>query len=587
MRGLSNLVGACPVKHGVERLMPVSTTHASEDLRDRSPVVRMKMKSISSFIVLGSLVASSTSASAQVLLHTLEEPQGVLFGFHVGAPGDVNLDGVPDVIVGDPSYGANGPNSGAAFIYSGVDGALIWTFLGDQQGDTFGDCVSGAGDVDADGYEDVVVGASGGGYVRVFSGTDGSVLYTHSGESFGYSVSGAGDVNSDGHDDLFAGAPFRVRSGIEFGSGWIFSGRDGSVLRRLDGARGLGWSARGPLDFNHDGSPDLLISAAKIPWSGEEGGSVIVYSSRDDSILLVIRGTEPEWMLGIDVASADVDGDGTADVITSSWKYVWHHGDYDTRVLVYSGADGSLIHELQAATTWDWLGLSVDGLDDRDGDGFDEFLVGEPGALGYGGGGFARIHSGRDGSVLQEFTSAGFSHSFGASVRSIGDVTGDGSGDFLFGSPLQSLSYIYSGDCLGPFSYCSTSPNSAGAGALMGSQGLPSIAANELVLTIQGGVPGRYGLFFYGPQQAHIPLGDGILCVAAGGLGLFRLSPAQLTDGAGQASFWLDFTKPPANGGDGQITPGSTWNFQFWYRDPAAGGSGFNLSDGLAVTFCP
>ncbi len=51
--------------------------------------------------------------------------------------------------------------------------------------------------------------------------------------------------------------------------------------------------------------------------------------------------------------------------------------------------------------------------------------------------------------------------------------------------------------------------------------------------------------------------------------------------------FALNFTAPPAGSGLGAITPGSTWYFQFWYRDPLGGGPAFNLSDGMMATFCP
>jgi len=68
---------------------------------------------------------------------------------------------------------------------------------------------------------------------------------------------------------------------------------------------------------------------------------------------------------------------------------------------------------------------------------------------------------------------------------------------------------------------------------------------------------------------------------------VYRLLPVLLTDGTGGVSYHVDFTQPPANGGPGQIGPFSTWNFQFWYRDPQGGPAGFNLSDGLEVTFCP
>ncbi len=80
-------------------------------------------------------------------------------------------------------------------------------------------------------------------------------------------------------------------------------------------------------------------------------------------------------------------------------------------------------------------------------------------------------------------------------------------------------------------------------------------------------------------------IGDGVRCV---GGQIFRLPPPQFTDGAGAAVRPIDFNVPPTGGGHpGSVAAGSTWNFQFWYRDPAGGPGGFNLSDGLTVTFCP
>ena len=65
------------------------------------------------------------------------------------------------------------------------------------------------------------------------------------------------------------------------------------------------------------------------------------------------------------------------------------------------------------------------------------------------------------------------------------------------------------------------------------------------------------------------------------------LNPPGPVDGSGNASHLVDFTEPPAGAGPGKIDPGSTWYFQFWYRDPAAGMAGFNLSDAVAIEFCP
>jgi hypothetical protein len=139
----------------------------------------------------------------------------------------------------------------------------------------------------------------------------------------------------------------------------------------------------------------------------------------------------------------------------------------------------------------------------------------------------------------------------------------------------------------GTSSYCVTTPNSAGSGALISSSGSTSISANTFTLDVSGAPSGQFGLFYYGPEQVQNPLGNGVGCVGPGALGFFRLSPPSLVDASGNASRLLDFGLPPADSGPGQIVAGSSWNFQYWYRDPAAGGANYDFSDALAVTFCP
>jgi hypothetical protein len=131
-------------------------------------------------------------------------------------------------------------------------------------------------------------------------------------------------------------------------------------------------------------------------------------------------------------------------------------------------------------------------------------------------------------------------------------------------------------------SYCTAAPNSIGLSASISASGSTSIFANSLVLHVEDGPPLKNGLFFYGKLQAAAPFGDGILCV---GGSLFRLSVVQL-DARGAASFALDLARPPAGSGPGQVIEGSVWNFQFYFRDPLGGPSGWNCSDALAVSFC-
>lgn len=128
--------------------------------------------------------------------------------------------------------------------------------------------------------------------------------------------------------------------------------------------------------------------------------------------------------------------------------------------------------------------------------------------------------------------------------------------------------------------YCVLSPNSVGAGAAIGSTGSLSIANNNFTLTASGLPFNTLGLYFYSQTQAQIAFGNGTRCV--GGT-IIRL-PIVAGDAFGLASFPLNFTALVA---PGIIAPGQDWNFQFWFRDAGAGGSNFNLTDGLHVRFCP
>lgn len=131
--------------------------------------------------------------------------------------------------------------------------------------------------------------------------------------------------------------------------------------------------------------------------------------------------------------------------------------------------------------------------------------------------------------------------------------------------------------------YCTSAPNSAGPGAIISASGSGSITDNNFGLAVIGLPPGFPGIFFYGDMQTSSPFGQGVLCVA-GTNGVIRAKPALVSSFIGTANRNIDFTTPPFDAGIGMITPGTEWNFQYWYRDP---GFGFNLSNGIAVTFCP
>jgi len=139
--------------------------------------------------------------------------------------------------------------------------------------------------------------------------------------------------------------------------------------------------------------------------------------------------------------------------------------------------------------------------------------------------------------------------------------------------------FDYQCDC-GATNYCTSTPNSSGLPGLIAAGGSFVVGDNDLQLSASQLPPGQFGIFYYGPNQVQIPFGNGFRCV---GGSVFRL-PVLTIDSQGSAAFSPDLTNLPP-GGD--ITPGSTWNFQFWFRDPPAGGAGFDLTDGVEVRFCP
>ena len=121
--------------------------------------------------------------------------------------------------------------------------------------------------------------------------------------------------------------------------------------------------------------------------------------------------------------------------------------------------------------------------------------------------------------------------------------------------------------------------NSVGSGATIGTSGTQSVSAADLVLTADGLPPNELGLFFYGSGQVQLAMGNGFRCVNR----ISRL-PVLSIDGAGLAQHSVDYDDPP--GPALRILPGSSWNFQFWYRDPSGGGAGFNQTNGIEVPFC-
>ncbi|MBN2492239.1 MAG: FG-GAP repeat protein [Planctomycetes bacterium] len=374
------------------------------------------------------------------------------FGFSVASAGDVNKDGFPDLIIGAYQADPGGLSSaGQATVFSGKDGTILHTFNGRTAGENFGLPVAAAGDVNNDGYPDLLVGAhkaapgavTNAGQATVFSGKDGSVLYTFNGvaanDFFGRNLAGAGDLNKDGHADLAIGA-FRADPGgrTDAGQVLVFSGKDGSVLYTFNGLVagdqfGCGTGRAG--DVNKDGYPDLIVGAPHAdPGGRTSAGQVRVLSGKDGSTLYTLDGLAASDYFGYNaVAEAgDVNRDGFSDVIVGAYAADPGGRSSAGQATVFSGKDGTVIHTFNGLLAGDCIGGDVAAAGDVNRDGFPDLLVGASGALAHTG--QALVFSGQDGSVLHTFSGLGANHEFGYSVAGAGDVNRDGFADLLIGA---------------------------------------------------------------------------------------------------------------------------------------------------------
>ncbi|MEM8600625.1 MAG: integrin alpha, partial [Bacteroidota bacterium] len=333
----------------------------------------------------------------------------------------------------------------------------------------FGYTVSGAGDVDNDGFDDILIGAFGegpgsspdnAGRAYVFSGATGAVLYTLASPNeemdsrFGWSVSDAGDANNDGFADVIVGAYLESpgSSPSNAGRAYIFSGATGTVLRTLaspneESSGFFGWSVSGAGDVNGDSFADVIVGALdEDPGSSpSNAGRAYIFSGATGTVLytLVSPNEENGGNFGRSVSGAgDVNRDDVPDVIVgANFEDPGTSPELAGRAYIFSGATGTVLYTLISPTEEliGQFGFSVAGAGDVNGDQFADVIVGaseeDPGTSPDFAG-RAHVFSGNGGGLLYTLSSPNEEAGsvFGRSVSGAGDVNGDGFDDVVVGA---------------------------------------------------------------------------------------------------------------------------------------------------------
>ncbi len=345
--------------------------------------------------------------------------------------------------------------------------APIWRATGGPTGSRFGYSVSRGGDVNGDGYEELVVGAPWGrkalymeGLAFVFrggpSGLDSADYWTDGGNQIsaqlGWSVAGGGDLNGDGYDDVIAGAPYHDAGQTDEGAAFVYYGSaDGlpvvpDLVLQCDQAQAMfGNSVAIPGDVNGDGFDDLLVGAPYYDDGPVNEGTVFLYYGSPSGL-----GTTAVWTFETEQWSAyvhvhpvgDLNGDGFDDVGITSLLYEDGETDEGRAFLFYGSASGP-----GPAPSWAFSPnddyshtCSMDGAGDVNGDGYPDLVVG---AHGFGwmdgnlagqGAAFLFLGSGSGPSEEPAWLmepNTDLATSFGNAVAGVGDVDGDGLDDVV------------------------------------------------------------------------------------------------------------------------------------------------------------
>ena len=343
------------------------------------------------------LVNGSDGTVRSTLNSQNETTQGD-FGAAVGVVGDVTGDGFPDAVVGAPSEDPNDASvggAGVAYVFDGIDGsfeAKLQTTVGNiEDGRQFGAAVTGIGDVNGDGTPDVVVGAPGqtdgngnAGHAYVFDGDnlsgDPIEVLTGAGANggnFGASLTPVGDlVATDGVTDFVVGAPGELS-----GEGQVYfvdgSTVGGTVSTTTYTSPNEGGAFGAAVDsFGAAGNRDLLVGApAEGGGATSDGGRAYILDGANPTNSTTLVSQNPEGSAGSQPTSGDfgesvtgiedVNGDGVSDVLIGAPGETINSGnDREGRAYVYDGTTGDFLDELTSpnVTNGGEFGIAVAGL---------------------------------------------------------------------------------------------------------------------------------------------------------------------------------------------------------------------------------
>jgi YVTN family beta-propeller protein len=379
------------------------------------------------------------------------DEQGIsgVLGYVVNGAGDVNGDGFQDVLVGS-SQGKVLLFLGGPTSHQAADLILTSETPGTSPYENFGSTLAGVGDVNKDGYDDWIVGAkshngagaqSGRVYLYfggpVLDGTPDLIIDGHAANDFfGVSVAGAGDLNQDGYDDWIVGASGDDGGGVDAGRVFVYLGGpspDANPDLAFTGAPGetFGSLLAGGGDLNQDGYDDVVAGGPNTSVRVFLGGRTI--NSLPDLVVPILGGTQ---FRSVSILG-DLNGDGYDDVSIDAAVFA----ESSVRTSVYLG--GSILNGTPdlLLTTPGNSAVSA-SLGDVNGDGFDDFALGDQEASSGGRRGAVSVYYGRQilsatpNVVLRGETSAS---ALGLSVAGCGDVNGDGVDDVVAGDPIYAL----------------------------------------------------------------------------------------------------------------------------------------------------